>query len=378
MDFTAEGLNLERLIRQAAEEQVMLRRMNRQGRRLSACVPEKDLPTIASLCERGGWRFVPGRRHGAGRLMEMLLRRWPAGIMLVIASAVIIASSMTMWRVEIVDGGSYTADLRQYLDALGISPPRWKSTVDTAWLRDTLEWRYPDVAWVEVGWRGMTLHVTLHEGQPMGEAVSLDGCCDVVASRDGIIAYIVTLAGTPQVKPGDLVKTGDVLIAGEERGEKESVHPVAARGVVMARVWDGAAVSVSLTEKRTIYTGRAEEHLSVVTPWFPLWPETTSDYVIQDKSVAALPLGGLFLPVWVQRTHCMEAEITTEERNLDEVKAEAGVAALRKLRQKIGIGDKLIDKWIEYSMIKDGELQAVAYGERCIDIGQRRDSIPQQ
>lgn len=378
MDFTAEGLNLERLIRQAAEEQVMLRRLNRQGRRVSACVPEKDIPVIARLCEQGGWRFTQGRRHGAGRLMEMLLRRWPAGVMLVLAAAAVIASSMMMWRVEIVNGGSYTADLRQYLDALDITPPRWKSAVDTAWLRDALEWRYPDVAWVEVGWRGMTLHVTLHEGQPMGDTVSLDGCCDVVASRDGIISYIVTLAGTPQVKPGDLVKAGDVLIAGEERGEKESVHPVAARGVVMARVWDGAAVTMSLMEQKTAYTGREQERLSVITPWFPLWPETASDYVFQDESVSVLPLGGLFLPVWVQRTRCMEAEITAVERDLEEVKAEAGLAALRKLRQKVGMSDKLIDKWVEYSMIKDGELQAVAYGERCIDIGQRRDAVPQQ
>ena len=378
MDFTAEGLNLERLIRQAAEEGVLLRRLRRQGRRLTACVPEKQLGIVSSLCERGGWRFVPGRRHGAGRLLEMLERRWLAGVTLLLVSVAVVAGSMMMWRVEIVDGGSYEADLRMYLDVLEVTPVRWKQSVDTAWLRDTLEWRYPEVAWIEVGWRGMTLCITLHEGQPMGETVSLAGCCDVVASRDGIIEQIITLAGTPQVQVGELVKAGDVLIRGEERGAQETVHPVAARGTVLARVWDGAAVSVPTTETRTVYTGREQERVSVLTPWFPMWPDPGSDFAQQDESIREVPLGGLFLPVTIRYTRCMEAEITLVQRDPEAVKAEAGVAALRKLREKIGVRDKLIDKWVEYSMIKDGELQAVAYGERCIDIGVRRELSPQQ
>ena len=212
----------------------------------------------------------------------------------------------------------------------------------------------------------------------MGETVSLAGCCDVVASRDGIIEQIITLAGTPVVQVGELVQAGDVLIRGEERGAQETVHPVAARGTVLARVWDGAAVSVPTTETRTVYTGREQERVSVLTPWFPMWPDPGSDFAQQDESIREVPLGGLFLPVTIRYTRCMEAEITLVQRDPEAVRAEAGVAALRKLREKIGVRDKLIDKWVEYSMIKDGELQAVAYGERCIDIGVRRELSPQQ
>lgn len=378
VDFTAEGLNLERFIRRAAEQGVLLSRLRRKGRTLYACVPERSLACIQQLCEQGGWRFQVGRRHGAGRVLDALGRRWVAGTVCMAAAVLVIAASMMMWRVEIVDGGSYAADLRMYLNKLGILPVQWKQAVDTAALRDTLEWRYPDVAWVEVGWRGMTLSITLHEGQPVGEATSLEGCCDVVASRDGIIERIITLAGTPQVQVGDLVHAGDVLIRGEERGAQETVHAVAARGTVMARVWDGASVRMSCYETQTTYTGRTQERMTVQTPWFPLWPDRSSDFAAQDVSVTTIPLGGLFLPFTVETKRCLEVELTQVMRDTEAVQAEAGVAALRKLRQKIGVGDKLVDKWVEYSMIKDGELQAVAYGERCIDIGERRDAVPQQ
>ena len=52
------------------------------------------------------------------------------------------------------------------------------------------------------------------------------------------------------------MRKGQVLIAGEERDGAETVRPVSARGTVMARVWDGATVRVSLREKQTEYTGK--------------------------------------------------------------------------------------------------------------------------
>lgn len=369
--FTAEGLNLERLIRQAGEKGIALSGIRRLGsRKLRGQVDEADAAALQMLAEKGGWGFTLGMRLGLGRLADGLRRRIPLAVMCVLVLAAVICASRMMWQVSIQGAGVYEADLRAYLDEVGIRPVRWKSGVDPAALRDALEWRYPDVAWVEVGWRGMTLQVNVVTGTAVGDTIDLSGQGDVVAARDGVISSVVTVAGTPMVKRGDVVRRGQVLISGEERTLGEAVRPVSARGVVMARVWDGASVRMSVSEQATVYTGRTQQAQTVRLPWFNLSPMEDSGFEQQDISVREMPLGGLFWPTVIRTETRMEAAIRRQGRDLEAVKAEAGVAAMRLLRQKIGLDDDLVDKWVDYSMIDDEELVAVAIGERMIDIAQ--------
>ena len=60
-------------------------------------------------------------------------------------------------------------------------------------------------------------------------------------------------------------------------------------------------------------------------------------------------------------------------RDLDEAKAEAGLAALRALARRVGYSEVFVDKWVDYCMIEDEILEASAVGERRIDIGQARE-----
>ena len=366
--FTAEGLNLERLIRQAGETDVPLTALRRRGRRIRGVAAEDDLPRLQQLADRGGWRVTAGGRVGAGRVMDMLRRRTALAALCLAAAAGLVVASQLMWRVELKDAGVYEADIHRYLDDRGIRPVCRKSAVDPAALRDALEWRYPQVAWVEAGWRGTTLQIRVVAGTPVGETVSIDGSGDVVAARDGIIDRILTVAGTPRVQPGELVRAGQVLIAGEERTSGGETRPVAARGIVMARVWDAASVRMSALERSTVYTGRNQQVQTVSLPWFDLWVCEPSGYAQEDVSVRTMPLGGLFLPFTIRWETRMEAHVTLAARETEQLKAEAAVAALRRLRQKTGVADDFVDKWVDYSMIEGEILDAVAYGERIVDI----------
>jgi len=369
--FTVEGLNLERFIRQAGDRNIRLTRLRRSGRKTSALVDEDDLPVLMEIAEQGGWRLTIGGRHGFGRLADLLRRRWVLVIALAAAGLSIAVASQLMWRVEIQNAGVYQADLEQYLAEQEIKPPIWKHSVDLAFLRDALEWRYPQVAWVECGWRGMTLKITLVEGVAQGETQSYIGVGDVVALRDGVVDSVITVAGTAQVKAGDVVRKGQILILGQERTSDDLIRPVAARGQVLARVWDGAVVRMSAEETSTIYTGKSEEVWMVTCPWFALWKPEPSPFEDQDVTVRETPLGGLFFPLTYRVETRLEADHMVKPRDLEQLKAEAGIAALRLLRQKIGIHDDLVDKWVDYCMIEGEILEAVGIGERLVDIAQQ-------
>lgn len=369
--FRLEGLNMERLIRQAGETGIILHALRRKGRRISGTVAEEQIDALRTLAERGGWRMEAGGRVGLGRLADRARGRLGLVIGGVIVGTMIAAASQMMWRVEVTGSETYAADIRQYLTEQGIQPVCWKGRVDPGEMRDVLEWRYPEVAWIETGWRGVTLQIRVVEGTMPGETLSTDGSCDVVATRDGIISSVVTVAGTPVVQAGEIVHRGQVLIQGSERTAQGGTRPVAARGTVMARVWDAASVTMSAYEHRTVYTGRRYETQRVVLPWFSLWRQGESRYAQEDVSMRMMPLGGVFLPLTVRWEEHREAQVTLQKRDEEQLKGEAGVAAMRKLRQKIGLDDDLVDKWVEFSMIESEQVCAVAYGERVIDIARQ-------
>ena len=374
ISVTVEGLNIGRFLRQAGEIGIRLTGVQRvSSRRITALLPEDRLPALQELALRGGWQIQPGRRRGAGRSVEWLQRRWLLAAAGICGAVALFATSRVMWRVEVIDGGAYDADIRAALVEMGVEAPMLRSRVDVGEIREALEWRYPRIAWFEAGWRGTTLVICAVEGV-LPRQETQEGPCDVVASRDAVIHSIVTRAGTPVVQIGDVVRKGDVLIKGEERTGEGAVKAVAARGSVTARVWEGAVVEMSMTETITHYTGREQTVSTIRSPFFDLWSMEDCAYEQYDTAVSEMPLGGIFIPlVWHVETR-MEAEISTQNRPYEAVKAEAEAAARRKLQEKAAPGESFIDIWGNCSMIEDEKVRACAIGEKLVEIGQRAPS----
>lgn len=372
VEFTVEGLNVERFVRCAGEHGLRLSNMRRSApRRLIGLVAEEQLPALQEAAVSGGWKLTVGRRKGAGHILDWLRRRWLLAAAGMAAGIALFGAAQVMWQVEIIDGGTYAADIRAALKDMGVTAPMLRSQVDIGELRDTLEWRYPRIAWFECGWRGTTLVVRPVEGVLPRKDEATDGSCDVIAVRDGVIKSIVTHAGTPAVEPGDIVRQGEVLIRGEERTSEGLIRPVAARGIVTARVWEGASVIFPAYETVTVYTGSTDTVWTIRTPWFDLWQMEASSYLQYDTEVKEIPIGGLFLPMTLRIEKRLEAECTTQLRDMEELKAEAYEAAVRKLHEKVGLEESLIDIWGNCSMIEAEKVQSFAIGEMLVDIGVR-------
>ena len=369
ISFTAEGLNIARFLRFAGEENIRLTNIRRKGsKKVAACVCEDSLPALEALAMRGGWKLKLGTRQGAGRAAEWLRGRWLLAAAAMIVGIALYAASQVIWQIEITGAGAYSADIRAALAEMGITAPMLRSSINLGELRDELEWRYPRLAWFECGWRGAALIISPAEGVlPLVD--QREDVCNIVASRDGLVHTIVTKAGTPVVKPGDVVGKGDVLIRGEERTANGEIRPVAAQGSVIARVWTAAAVEMPVFETITNYTGRTESVWTIRTPWFDFWPLKASSFDQYDTAVSEMAFGGIFLPVKLHMEMRMEAEITSLRRDQAELKADANAAALRKLHEKLGPNESLIDIWGNCSMIDDETLLSVATGEMLAEIG---------
>src|SRR5699024_1077859 len=120
-----------------------------------------------------------------------------------------------------------------------------------------------DVAWVGIDIKGTNAVVEIVEADEKPEIINEEEYCNLVASRDGIISKVNAANGTPLVKEGDVVKKGDILVAGWLEGKYTRTRYVHATGSVEARVWYSQKEKVPLKQIEKEYTGETETKYSL-------------------------------------------------------------------------------------------------------------------
>lgn len=366
--FTLTGLNLERFMNTLQKEGMPLLCARRTDARTLDCACYlRDLPWIRQLAQDKGWRVHSVRPTQLAAFLDALKRRPGALAGAALALVVALVLSQFIWRVEINGAGPYQADIAAYLREAGYMPGARRDSLDASALERDLTLRYPEVAWFHAYVSNVTLVVDVTRGVPMPDLPSAHPG-DVVALRDGIVDSVRVYAGTAAVQTGDAVRAGQVLIRGEERSADGAVVPVAARGAVIARCWLEHTVEMSMLEMGSEETGREATVCQISTPWFslPAAPETPN-FLASNAYITLTPVVGCFFPVWLKTTVLREVSLEYARRPEAEVRAEAGDAALERLKTLL-YGYEIIDKWVDYCMIEDDTLAATATAEWLMDI----------
>lgn len=369
VSFRMEGLSLERLINLASEQNILLHDLNRVGlKTVEGVLSDKDFGKLAALAGERGWKLTRLRRKGLSAAVSWLKRRKGvvAGFVLCVGLAVV--ALQFVWGIDILDAGPYESEIRVYLMEQNIRPGMWKKDVSLPDLISALEWRMPDVAWVQAYYRGASLVIRCVQGVPPPEVETEGGPGDVVAKRDGILISVLPLAGTAECKPGDMVHAGQILISGWERGANGLKVPVKARGIAMARIWEGVKVRIPADEVLSEPTGRTAVSQIVTTPYFDVGALDEPEFLQSDQTVEMWPIGGAWWPVYLRRVTWEEVALSIAPRDEAGLKAEAGLAALRALSEKLGAGHEPVDKWVDYCMIEGRMLEATAIAEIHADI----------
>lgn len=366
--ITVEGLNLEKLLTTLHQKKIPMLDVKRATpRRMRLTCYEADVRAVCDYVNEKGWKLVSASPLYFSRVKAFLIRRWGIPLGLLLGAAALVAAMQFVWTIEIEGAQSYQADLRQALVENGIRPGVLKSAVNAGTLETILYRRYPKIAWFSVYMNGFSLVVDCTQGIPTPQEAAEDQR-SLYASEDGVVVSVLVEAGTPKVKAGDIVRKGQLLIEGLEKAADEATAPVWAEGKVQARIWRQASVAVPCRETVSEPTGRTEKGIRLCTPWlcYPAQVEEPA-YLTFDREILTTPVVGCFFPVWLEETVFHEAALSVRERDLAQVKAEAAAAALRALSKQT-IQNEIVDKWVDYCMIKSGELTAIATAEALLDI----------
>ena len=365
-----QGLSLEKLLGRALEAGIDLRSVERESpRSMLLVVRARDYAALQALCEHVGWRVETVATSASGRAWRMMRRRAMLSVALAVFLLGVWAVNLWVWRVDVRADRATAGAVRTLLEAQSIGVGTRKTALSVESLREELARALTDAAWVDVRVQGVSLVVEcaparLAVPETYGGAVQ-----DIVATRDGVIAQLLVYAGTPQVRVGEAVFQGQVLVKGEERTSGGETKPVAAHAQVMARVWYEGRAVLPAYEESSEPTGRETLVCTLHTPWGSVsWPERPA-YEVFDREVTRQPVVGAFVPVTLVKERYIEVRVTRMARDAATLQAEAGAAAEQIALEKAPFDAQIVGKWVDYSMIEGEKICASAVVESVESIG---------
>lgn len=347
-----EGINLEKLLRAAQNEGIVLLGAKRiHQRAMSVSIDPRCRQKLEAICDRSGWQMREVRADFALNIFRFVKRRGMLFVSLLLGILMVYVSSGMILAVRIEHARENEAEVRRFLHDAGVCPGRMKAAFSLDELRERLAFRMPGLSFASFRYAGSTLIADCRPAV-QGEQLRVFGSeRDIVAVQSGIITRISAQSGTPQVVPGQAVHQGQVLIRGEERTEKGQTRPVEAQGQVMARVFASGSARVSMQEVRTVETGQTRTRVTMKSPWHARVVRSAEPFDCQDVSTEIQPVIGLYIPLWREIETFAEIQIFTEERNKGDAASMAQGAAEEIAKKECPPGALILDKWVDYSMI---------------------------
>jgi len=222
-----------------------------------------DYGEISKVAKRTNTRVKIIGRSGLSFFIDLLKSRSALLFGVVLFGGIIYYLSTFVWSIEI-NTENYISpyELRSQIKGFGIRPGLRKKDIDVYALENKITRSNDEIMWVKARIDGVKLKVDVIERQSPPIITSNPNPCNLIASKDGIVARVFTTEGTPVVTSGQVIQKGDILVKGEQ-GKEGSVYPVHAEGEVIARTFYEEIKEVPLNKITKVKTGNSITNLYI-------------------------------------------------------------------------------------------------------------------
>ncbi len=290
-----EGVYPERLVSLLEREGVPLCDLNRRGRTLLCTLPARDFQRLHRLNRRCRCRVHIREKGGSPYWLRRMWRRRVPILGMVCTLLLALWASHRIWFVDVQ--GCERMDeavLRQALREQGLQPGRDARALVLSDVGDYVAAQYEELAFLEIHVDGVILRVRAREALAEGERLDLTRPCDVISTREGIVTKITAYAGRAQVRVGDKVGKGQLLIAGHVTARDGSMtYETHAYGEVLAAVLYRAEAEAPKTAVEWAETGQTAPYAALyVGPHLLLergCPFEEADFVDDERALSLSP-----------------------------------------------------------------------------------------
>ncbi len=163
--------------------------------------------------------------------------------------------SNTVWDVKVEGNRSISdSEIVTKLSELGFNIGDFWPMINRTEIENEFLFKTKEISWININRRGTVAYVVVSEKDKISgeeDKAQKTGYANIVASVGCVIEEITVKRGQAEVKPGDVVKAGDILISGVLPDEAGGGFCYA-EGAVIGRLSDRTEVFVSREYERTI------------------------------------------------------------------------------------------------------------------------------
>ena len=374
----------ERLLQRALAQGAAFTRVQRlDSRALLIETDPRSAGIVLELCRRFSLPARVLERRGRTALGDFLRMRRTLFVGVALCALLCGLFLGRVWRVDVRFTGDAAAlgdrsRFVQALDALGVRPGVSRN-IDTALLSQELAAAAEGYSFVGARLQGVRLLVEAAPEAPAPKVYDVEFARDLYCARDGVVLSATAQRGALCVRPGDTVRRGQVLIRGEEMASKDETRPIGALGEVVVRAWVAGSAEVPMTTRAVRLTGKRAAASRLRLPWFE-WPLSECEgFASQVAETEILPIGGLFLPLEIQRDTLRETRV--EEIPIDRDAAEARAAALAMADASARLSAEglenceIVKTWTRCENAGESALRCVAVLEITVNAAVTRDVL---
>ncbi|MCM1254019.1 MAG: sporulation protein YqfD [Clostridium sp.] len=379
------GYSRERFLNLCGNHDILVWDIENHGDYDTMKVSVQGFFALKTLLRKTGTRASVLQRHGLPFFVPKIKRRkiFVAGFLICILFWLLTARYI--WDIKIEGNYSLTEDvLMDYLESRGVHTAMKKSGLQIEELEMDLREEYDMITWASLKVDGTTLIIQIREnempnydylGQSKENAAMPDeemkSGKDIIATKDGVIVYMITRKGVPQAAVGDTVEKGQILVSGAVPVYNDDTsirlyQYYEADADIMISYEKSFSVKKDTVYQDKEYSGREKKILSLGfrdKEWnLSLGKVDYETYDLRGEKKQVQLLDHLFLPVYygtkqakeyrvVKKTHTEEEmqSIMEEEWNkILQVLEEKGV----EIAQKNVTINKNTDKWILYARMQ--------------------------
>lgn len=272
------GQYQEKIINLALARGIYIWDIKRDGEYLYLKVRNSGYEAFKAITEEHGFELEILKRDGLPFYRKILKRRIGllGGAILFIAALYLVSSFV--WFVEV--SGNQKVDSTVIIASAarnGIYPGASKWSLSRIEAEEAMLRELSELSYVECDIKGVRANIKVVE--KILPDTQVNGPCDIVAQRDGVVEDILVLNGRANVQKGAVVVKGDILISGvftpTPPMEGLPVDPnaiteptlVRARGLVQARTWYEGYGEAKRVQEETVLTGEKYVRFVLKTPW---------------------------------------------------------------------------------------------------------------
>ena len=348
------GQNMERFINISAQRDLPIKHLksDKNGSMIFYTTPDA-WKEMKSIVKKTGVSLKIISRNGLPFLLYRNRTRKLLVCGLCFFFLMIYGLTFYIWDISFEGNHRFTdEELLNYMQSIPVMNGMKKKQVSCEQLEIGIREHFNDVTWVSAEIRGTRLIVHLKENEETSVMAEKDeDPCDLIARTSGTIVKTVIRRGFCQVKEGDTVEEGDLLVDGtipitDDFGTVMESYEVCSDAEIYAVTTHKIEERIPLTETIEVRTGKKrsgvfigfmDHHMYLMMPKH-LWSRQGGsqwEYIAGQKQLHILE--DFYLPIYIGKITAYEYEASERNYRKEEVEEMAGSCYqeyIEKLQEK--------------------------------------------